>query len=173
MFARLPVGPAIRWLEAQASTDPKILLDFAADRVAQDGYHDAVAALNRARTLKLDAAEKKRADDLARSINSKAAPGASKYLRLIQQSKDGSWIDGFLAFRDDFEFAEPAQKVMAAFAELRKAQDPPAKEAFGQARQLFQQGNQNGGYDKYEEIVKKYYASSLYQIVKRSLDERK
>jgi predicted esterase len=173
MFARLPVGPAIRWLEAQASTDPKILLDFAADRVAKDGYHDAVAALNRARILKLDAAEKKRADDLAKSINSKAAPGASKYLRLIQHSKDGSWIDGFLAFRDDFEFAEPAQKVMAAFAELRKAQDPPAKEAFGQARQLFQQGNQNGGYDKYEEIVKKYYASSLYQIVKRSLDERK
>ena len=45
MFARLPVGPAIRWLEAQAARDPATLLDFAATRLKQQGYRDAIAAL--------------------------------------------------------------------------------------------------------------------------------
>jgi predicted esterase len=173
MFARLPVGPAIRWLEAQASKDPKTLIDFATERVAKNGYRDAIAALNRARTLKLDATQKRRADALGKTIDAKASSGAAKYLPLIRKAKDGSWIDGFLAYRDDFEFAQPAQKTMAAFGELRKTQDAPAKEAFGEARQLFQQGKQNEGYAKYKEIVQKDYASSLYRIVKRSLDERK
>ena len=62
---------------------------------------------------------------------------------------------------------------MAAFAELRKMHEGPAKQAFGEARQLFQQGKQDEGYAKYKEIVEKYYASPLYRIVKRSLDERK
>ena len=57
----------------------------------------------------------------------------AKYLPLVRKAKDGSWIDGFLAFRDDFEFAQPAQRVMAAFAELRKTQDVAAQKAFGEA----------------------------------------
>ena len=51
---RLPVGPAIRWLEAQTSRDPATLLDFAATRLKQQGYRDAIAALHRARSLSLD-----------------------------------------------------------------------------------------------------------------------
>ena len=43
MFGLLPVGPAIRWLEAQSSKNPTTLLDFAAARLGQDGYRDAVA----------------------------------------------------------------------------------------------------------------------------------
>ena len=66
-----------------------------------------------------------------------------------------------------------ARQVMAAFAELRKSHEEPAKKAFGEARQFFQQGKQNEGYAKYKEIVEKDYASSKYRIVKRSLDERK
>src|SRR6266536_1953555 len=52
-FGLLPVGQAIRWLEAQASDDPAKLLDFADQRLKAKGYRDAIAALNRARDLKL------------------------------------------------------------------------------------------------------------------------
>jgi hypothetical protein len=38
---------------------------------------------------------------------------------------------------------------------------------------MFQQGKQDEGYAKYREIVEKYYASSLYRNVKRSLEDRK
>ncbi len=173
MFARLPVGPAIRWLEAQSSKDPKTVIAFAAERVKKEGYRDAIAALDHARTLNLDAAQKKRVDELSKSVNAKASTGAAKYLPLVRKAKDGSWIDGFLAFRDEFEFAQPAQRVMAAFSELRKTQDEAAQKAFGEARQLFQQGKQDEGYAKYKEIVQKFYASPLYRVVKRSLEERK
>lgn len=173
MFARLPVGPAIHWLEAEASQNPTILLDLATTRIGQNGYRDAIAAVNRARTLKLDESQKARLEKLSRELDAKAASGAAKYLPLIRDAKDGSWIDGFLAFRDDFEFAPAAQDAMTAFAELRKRQDEPAKKAFGDARQLFQQGKQDQGYAKYREIVEQQYASSLYRIVKRSLEDRK
>src|SRR5579863_3955609 len=55
-FGLLPVGQAIRWLEAQASDDPTRLLDFAEERIKSKGYRDAVAALNRIAALKLDVA---------------------------------------------------------------------------------------------------------------------
>ena len=112
-------------------------------------------------------------DELSQKIDDKAAAGAAKYSPLIREAKDGSWIDGFLAFRDDFEFAPAGKEVMAAFAELRSRHEAPAKKAFGEARQLFQAGKQDEGYGKYREIVQKYYASPLYRIVKRSLEERK
>ncbi len=173
MFARLPVGPAIEWLEAFSSKDPKTLIDFATERAGKNGYRDAIAALERARKLKPDATQKRRADALSKTIDTKAAAGAGKYRPLIRDAKDGAWIEGFLAYRDDFEFAQPAQRVMAAFEELRKSHDATAKKAFDEASTLFQQGKQDEGYAKYKEIVQKSYASPLYRTVKSALDERK
>jgi hypothetical protein len=173
MFARLPVNQAIRWLEAQSSKNPKVLIDFADSSIKQNAYRDAIAAIARARTLTLDDSQKRRLAELSRTIDSKAESGATKYLPLIKKAKDGSWIDGFLDFRDQFEFAPRARQVMAAFAELRKSHEEPAKKAFNEASQFFRQGQQNEGYAKYKEIVEKDYASSKYRIVKRSLDDRK
>jgi predicted esterase len=173
MFTHLPVGPAIRWLEAHASRNPASLLDFADARLRQGGFRDTVAALRRARKLGLDESQKHRADEIDRVINSKVAPGAAKYLPLTHEAKDRSWIDGFLTFRDDFEFADAAQEVMASFAQLRARHEGPTKEAFTEAQQLFQQGKQDEGYAKYREIVQLYYASPLYRTVKRWLAERK
>ena len=172
MFAKLPIGPAIRWLESHAANDPATLIDFAASQLSQKAYRDAIAALRRARTLILDENQKRRVEELSRSIDTVVSADAAKYLPLIRQAKDGSWIDGFLAFRDDFEFANAAQDVMAAFGALRASQLEPAKKAFGEARQLFQQGKQDEGYNKYREIVEKHYASPLYRSVKRWLAER-
>ena len=82
-FALLPVGEAIRWLETQSSDDPTKLLAFAEQRFKAKGYRDAVAALNRAATLKLSgAATQERLDRLTRQIDAKAAPGAKKFLPL-------------------------------------------------------------------------------------------
>ncbi len=172
MFARLPVGPAIRWLEAHTSNNPAALLDFAKKRLGEGGYRDAIAALRRVRDLKLDAGQKRRADELARTIAIKAAPGAAKYLKLVRAAKDNSWIDGFLAYRDDFEFADDARKATAAFAELRARHEGPAKTAFNEARQLFQQQKRDEGYAKCQTIVESYYASPLYHTAKRWLEER-
>jgi hypothetical protein len=172
-FARLPIGPAIRWLEAHASTNPMSLLDFATAQMNQARYRDAVAALRRAQTLTLDDAQKRRARELSHAMDAKATAGARKYLALIRKAKSGAWIDDFRAFRADFEFAEAAAEVMTAFAELRKQQEEPARKASIEALQLFQNGKQDAGYAKYREIAEKYYASTQYPQVKRVLEARK
>jgi predicted esterase len=173
MFGRLPVGAAIRWLESHASSDPPSLINFAASQLSKKDFRDAIAAVRRARTLKLDEDQKRQLDELTRSINTQVSVGAAKYLPLIHQAKDSSWIDDFLSFRDDFEFAGVAHEVMATFTELRARHQDPAKKAFDEARQLFQQGKQDEGYAKYREIIEKYYASPVYRNVKRWLEDRK
>jgi predicted esterase len=173
MFGRLPVSAAIRWLESHASSDPASLINFATSQLSKKDYHNAIAAIRRARTLNIDESQKRQLDELSRPINAQASAGAAKYLPLIRQAKDGSWIDKFLTFRDDFEFTDAGHEVMAAFAELRGRHKDPAIKAFSEARQLFQQGKQDEGYDKYREIVEKYYASPLYRNVKQWLQDRK
>jgi hypothetical protein len=173
MFARLPVEPAIRWLEAHASNDPARLIDFANSRFKQKAYRDAIAALRRARMLAPGVSQNFQALELGQSIDALASGGAAKYLSLIRQANNNSWLDDFLTFRDDFEFAGTAQEVMTAFASLRAEQQLPAQKMFGEANQLFQQGKEDEGYQKYREIIEKFSASSLYRHVKRWLSERK
>lgn len=179
-FALLPVKEAIRWLEAQSSDDPAKLLTFAEQRMkVKGGMRDAVAALNRARALKLDDASKTKLERITCEIDTKAAAGAKQFLPKIQgvnkppAAKSKPWIDGFLAYRDDFEFAAGAHDVMQAFAALRAEQEPAAKQALNDARAAFQQNRRDAGYAKYQEIVDKHYAASSYRNVKRWLAELK
>jgi hypothetical protein len=141
---------------------------------AKGGYRDAVAALARARALMPGDAVKVRLDRLARQIDAKASVGAKEFLPKIRNGQQAeTWIDAFLAYRDDFEFAPAAREVMQAFAAVRGEHDGPAKKALGEARTAFQQGRRDEGYNKYQEIVDKYYAASSYRNVKRWLAERK
>ena len=174
MFGRLPVGQAIRWLEAQASNDPATLLDFAEKSIKAKSYRDAVFALNRAGGMNPDGAAKGKLERLSREVDVKAAPGAKKFLKQITDKQPGkTWIDAFLAYRDDFEFAPAAAEVMQAFNALRAEHDEPAKKTLGEANAAFQQGRRDEGYAKYQEIVEKHYAASSYRNVKRWIAERK
>jgi predicted esterase len=173
MFARLPVGPAIRWLETMSSNDTKTLLDFAESRLKKSSHRDVIAAVSRARALAVDTSHKERLNRLKASIDALAAPKAKTYLEAIQAEKDNAWVDGFLAFRDDFEYADATAEVMKAFHALRAKHDPPAQKAMGEARGLFQQGRRDAGFAKAKEVVDKYYASPSYRLAKKWLAEQK
>ena len=173
MFARLPVGEAIRWLESLSSDDPEVLLGFAEKQLAAGRYRDAVAALRRAKTQALTDPQKQRADDLAKSIDAKARAGADEFLPKIQKNADGSWVNGFLAYRDEFEFADAARKAMDAFEALRKQHEPLAEKAFGEGLTAFRQGKRDEGFARYQEIVDKDYASARYRNIKEQLKSRK
>ncbi len=173
MFMLLPVGEAIRWLESLTSDDPEVLLGFAEKQLAAGRYRDAVAALRRAKTLKMTDSQKLRTDNLAKPIDAKAKAGADEFLPKIQKNADGSWVNGFLAYRDEFEFADAAREVMAAFETLRKQHEPLAQKAFGEGLTAFRQGKRDEGFAKYQEIVDKDYASSRYRNIKEQLKSRK
>lgn len=177
MFGRLPVDDAIGWLESHTSDDPAELLDFIQARMrVEGGTRDAVAALIRLGKLNrrdpLGEGDKKRFNRLARTVNGKAAEGAKELLPKVTENQDNGWIDDFLAYRDDFEFAPAAREVMKKFIALRAEHEEPAKKLIGEARAAFQQGRRDEGYNKYQEIVDKYYAASSYRNVKRWLAER-
>jgi predicted esterase len=177
-FGLLPVGEAIRWLEAQTSDDIERLLDFAERRMnAEGGKRDAVAALNRAgaTTPELTGAVKARFERLSREIDEQTIAGAQKFLPKICDAQiDGkTWIDAFLAFRDEFEFAPGARELMEAFDRLRAAHNGPAEKLLNEANAAFQQGKRDDGYAKYQEILEKYFASSSYRNVKQWLAERR
>ena len=172
-FGLLPVNKAIRWLEAQASDDPNKLLDFAEKSFQEKHYRDAFAALKRARDLTPETASHDRLDQVTKKLDAAAKPGAAKFLPLVTAHKDKTWIDGFLAYRDDFEFAPSAGEVMKAFIALRLEHEDAAKKAMDESRSAFQSGNRDGGYAKYKEIVDQWYAASLYRTAKRWLAERK
>jgi pimeloyl-ACP methyl ester carboxylesterase len=173
MFMLMPVGEAIRWLEAMSSDDPEVLIAFA-EKQAQAGHdRDAIAALRNLKGLKQADAVKARADRLRASIDAKAKAKADEYLPKIKANADGSWVDGFLAFRDEFEFADAARPAMGAFEALRKQQEPAAQKAFQEGLMLLRQGKQDEGYAKYREIVEKYYASPRYRNIKEQLAARK
>ena len=109
MFMRLPVGEAIRWLEAMASDDPEVLVAFAEKQAEAGRYRDAIAVLRNLKGLKQADAQKRRADRLRASIDAKARAKADEFLPKIKANADGSWVDDFLAFRDEFEFADGAR----------------------------------------------------------------
>jgi predicted esterase len=172
MFARLPVGQAIRWLEVMNSKDPKVLLDFAELRLKDSGTRDAIAAIKRVQGLAFDEQSKTRLGHLSDAIDSQAGPKARAYLEAIQANKDNSWVDGFLTFREEFEFANAASSAMIAFEALRAKHNPLAQKAMGEARSFFQQGRRDEGFAKAKEVVEKYYASSSYRLAKKWVAER-
>jgi predicted esterase len=173
MFGLLPVGQAIRWLEVMTSENPTVLLDFADKRLKERGYRDAIAAVRRARGLSLDGRAKSRLDKLAKNINDTAARKAKTYLAAIRAGKDNSWVDGFLAFREEYELADAASGAMTAFNELRTRHEQPAATLIGEARGMFQRGKRDDGFAKAKEVVDKYYASTSYRLAKKWLAEPK
>ncbi len=62
---------------------------------------------------------------------------------------------------------------MGAFASLRQQHEPLAQRAFQEALAAFRQRKPDEGFAKYQEIVDKYYAASLYRNAKEQLNSRK
>lgn len=173
MFARLPVDRAIRWLEVMASDDPARLSEFAEERAKDGGWRDAIAAVARAHALKPQGTTADRIAKVEAAIDARASPDGKMYAEKIRANADASWVDGFLVYREQFEFASAAQEAIRAYATLRVLQTEPAQKLMNEARGLFQQGKRDEGYAKYREIAEKYDASPLYRDVKKALADRK
>jgi len=164
----LPVGEAVAWLSALSTDDSKELALFAQDAADEDRWRDVGAALARAEAIraqpKLKAVMKK--------LDAAAAKDAERFQELIAKDADGSWIDEFLDWRDQFEFAPAAAGTMKAFYRLRDEHDEPAEKLIGEARAAFQRGNREVGWASYEKVVREYYAARRYRNVKKWLADR-
>ena len=92
---------------------------------------------------------------------------------MIRNGEPGrAWIDAFLAYRDDFEFAPAAREVMRAFDAVRAEHGGPARRALGVAGAAFGLGRRDEGFAKYQQIVDEHWAAPSYRNAKRLLAER-
>jgi pimeloyl-ACP methyl ester carboxylesterase len=169
-FASLPWLAAVEWLELLAGDDVGALAKGAQAAFDDGRYRDAMAAVQRLRKL---APADATAKAIAAKVDDKAGADAQRFVKQLAAPGDGKWIDDFLAFRDQFEFADCAAEAMKKFAALRGEHEAPAKKLQGEARGAFNQGDRDGGWKKYEEIVASWWASSWYPRVKRWLANRK
>lgn len=171
MFAVLPVREAVRWLDALTSDDVDALVTFGEARAAEDGWRDAIAAARRARTLPAGKAST-RLTALEARIDAAAKADAPTHAAAIAKDADGTWVDAFLAWRAQFEFAPAAKPAMDAYAALRAKHQPEADARQQAGRKAMQAGDEAAGWAAYQEIVDRCYASSWYPIVKGWLTAR-
>jgi hypothetical protein len=172
-FSSLPWLDAVRWLEAITGDDAEALLKWADQRIDEQGYHDAAGALVRLRAMKLPAAAGAKAKDLAARLDSFGQHDAERFQALLDKGEGGAWVEDWLKFRDQFEFADCAAAAVQRFAALREQQEKPALELFNAARGLFQKGEREAGWAKYQELVEQCWASSWYSRVQGWLRERR
>jgi predicted esterase len=156
----LPIGETIAWLDVMSTNDARKLAE---------AWHDVAGALARAEKI---GARAKLAAVVAK-LDAASGKDADRLLEAIKKNKDATWVDDFLAWRDEFEFAPAAKPVMAAYAKLQKKHDKPAEDLINEARKAFRSGDQAAGWEAYQEILEKYPACRRYRVVKRWLANRR
>ena len=169
-FSSLPWVAAVEWLEMMTGDNVAELAKQGQNALDEDRFADAMAIANHLRDVAPKEAAIKR---IASTVDEYAEGEVEQFLANIKDPGDGDWIDDFLEYREHYEYADCAKEVMAAFAALRAKHEAPAKKMLGEARGLFNKGQRDAGWDKYEELVETYWASSLYPMVKGWIDNRK
>ena len=109
---------------------------------------------------------------LGARLDAEAKGKAAAYAAAIVKNADRAWVDGFLEYRAQFEFAEAAKPAMDAYEALRKKHQPEADARQQAGRQAMQNGDEAAGWAAYQEILDTWYASTWYPQVKRWIAER-
>jgi predicted esterase len=171
-FSTLPLPEAVRWLDALTTDECEVLVWFAEKAHAARRWRDVAAAAIHPEHIHHSGKCRRRLDEIAQAFDAEARPGADKFFELISANADGSWVDAFLDWRDDFEFAPSAKPAMDAYRKLRAEHEGPAKKLLAEARKAFDAGDRESGWAKRQEVVEKYYACADYRILKRWIAER-
>ena len=172
MFARLPVGPAIRWLEAMASDDPRALLDFAERRWKESGRRDAIAAVRRAKDLKLDAGPA-RLEPWPRRSTSRPPRRPRRSSRRSAPTRTTRGSTASSPSATSSSSPTPPRERWPPSTPSGPGTTPPAQKAMGEARAFFRQGRRDEGYARAREVVEKYYASPSYRLARKWAAEQK
>jgi len=173
MFAMLPINQAIGWLETMTSDDPDAILNSANEFWFADKIHDSNGVANRLGGMPLSESQTAGLAAFNELVTAASAPQADRLMGSITANASNTWVSDYYEFIAKYAFAKTAKPVTAAFKKIAAEHQKPADKLFGEARGLFQQQKQAEAYVKCQEIVDKYYASSLYKTVSTWLKNRK
>ncbi len=161
----LPIGDAVRALDALTSTKAETLAAFAREAAAAGRWREVGAALVRARELK---AEKVLAPAVAQ-LDAAAKEGVARYAPLLAAGEGGDWVEGFFAWKLEHLEAPSAAALKAAYERLRAEHDPRAQALLDGAQKSFQAGDRAAGRAQQEQLLATCWASGHWPIVRRWL----
>lgn len=159
----LPVGDAIDYLDAMSTTDVGRLVEYTEQQAEAENWRAVGALLDRAAAVG-DA--KQRLQKTIEAYETAASVKAGSLLRAIEGNQDGSWVDGFHEWAEQFALSQAGAETMSAFAALREEHKAPAKKLSDEALAALRRGDRQTAKAKYQEIVDKYYASQDYATAK-------
>ncbi len=134
MFGLLPVEDAVRWLVASTEDDPKKAAAALAKSVEAKEWRDVSARSARLKAVDTKGAHRGAIESATKSLEA-AATAAAKALRpSFTDGKDGVWLEAFVSFRNDFEFAAAAKPMLDVYAARREAQSKVAEAMWRDAR---------------------------------------
>jgi predicted esterase len=168
-FDFLPVADVVKWLDVLSTKDATVLATFARERADAGAWRDVAAAVERAKVLKAET----KVTDAAKRLDEAAKKDAPALLAKVKANTDGSWVDAYLAWQDQFEFAPSAKPLVDAYRGVQEDHDLVAEKRIGEARACFRAGDEEGGWAKYKEVVELYWGAKRYRTVKRWLADRK
>jgi hypothetical protein len=105
-------------------------------------------------------------DESIKACEAAASENAAEHLDAIQSNTDGSWIDAFLGWQEQFTASNAAESVNEAFNELQTEHAKEASRLESEARKAFRERKTDEGWELYRKIVDEQYASPQYRTLK-------
>lgn len=167
----LPVREALNWLDALTTKDKEVLANYMDGRMRDKGWRDLAAGLVRAKKIGMKSDPRVKA--WAAALDAAAGKMADQWHKKIAANENNKWVEPFLDWRDQFQFAPRAKKAIEAYDALRKQHNPKAETLYTEARKAMRERDPDTGYERYQEIVDKYYATPRYRLLVKWLRERK
>jgi predicted esterase len=161
----LPIDQAIHYLDMLTTKDKDQLAAFANEQVELKNWRDVGNSIARAKEIKAGPLF----SPIWRQYEEAAKKDAAKLLKDIERNKDSKWVDDYLDYAAEFSNADAARAIVEAYAKLRDEQSEPADELYKTANEAFRGGDRAKGFELYQQIADKYYASIHYRSVRDSL----
>ena len=176
MFARLPVGEAVRWLDVMTTDDIEAVHRFAETKLKSKDWADVETATAHAARLESSPSERTRA--LWKALDDVANEDATRYEGLLraalaEETDASGWIGPFLTFRDTFRRVPCAKQAMEFFQQLRERHREVGDEIYREAREAFRQGHREEGKAAYGRFLHTAWAHPKYRTIKRWVRELK
>ena len=176
-FEKLPIEQAVAWLEKMNQENLARSLDFAEQLLSESAFRECRGLLQKIRNqptrLNSDPESTKRLRELEKQLAQIARDNSLELSTAIRDQQDGSWIDSYLQYEQEFQLFPEAKATIAAFSQLKEKHEANVQQIYLRAKESFADGLDLRGYKACQKIVENYYASEQAAWARKKLDSRK
>ncbi len=163
-FGGLPIGQAIEWLELMTG-DEAARGEFAAVQAEKGQWREVSQVVSTKPFENPDLFA-----DSIEQLEKAASLEANRFVELIKNDADSTWVAPFLRWKAEFFAAESAQEPIRLFRQLRTKHDESAAVILKQANKALADNNRPAAVEASKQIVAKFYASHFLAEAKSIIE---